>query len=232
MPGPRGRLWAGLPVCSHFLHDVIPCGAGWGSHERGFCSQRPGPRVSGLPCPCRTALPTSVGQSHCPGPAPGWLVTSHEPQVLSGTGWEQTHNLVTAETDAEGPSLSAPWDRQPRVAEAVAWARVSAPYPHRCHLGQVSPPHPSVDSPLGQRARPAGTPAGERVGGRRSHGQPWAWGPTPPSALSPGACCLGRQGPAPAGECGTWGTSPNDPAGSPLPENLGCGGAHHKAGAP
>lgn len=41
------------------------------------------------------------GLSHLCGPvsllrtSAGWLVSSREPQVLAGTVWEQTHNLVT-----------------------------------------------------------------------------------------------------------------------------------------
>lgn len=41
------------------------------------------------------------GPSHLCGPvsllrtSAGWLVSSREPQVLAGTVWEQTHNLVT-----------------------------------------------------------------------------------------------------------------------------------------
>lgn len=82
---PGDILWEGLPACSHFLHDVIS--RGWGAHGRGSAAKCQVPESHGSRVP-RAALPTSAGRSLCSRPALGWLVSSREPQVLAGTGWE------------------------------------------------------------------------------------------------------------------------------------------------
>lgn len=145
---PGDGLWAGLPACSRFLHDVISCGAGGAMdgasaakcqvpESRGSCvpAARPFPPLwAGLTAPDQRRVAGELTRA----PSSHWN--------CMGTN-TQPGNYING-TDADGPSLSALWDRQPRVAEAVAWARVSAPYPHRCHLGQVTPhPHPAI--PLG-----------------------------------------------------------------------------------
>lgn len=145
---PGDGLWAGLPACSRFLHDVISCGAGGAMdgasaakcqvpESRGSCvpAARPFPPLwAGLTAPDQRRVAGELTRA----PSSRWN--------CMGTN-TQPGNYING-TDADGPSLSALWDQQPRVAEAVAWARVSAPYPHRCHLGQVTPhPHPAI--PLG-----------------------------------------------------------------------------------
>lgn len=138
---------------------------GVGGPWPGLCSQTPGLRVSRFPCPPR-------GPSHLCRPVsllPAGAGVAGELTRAPSSRWNwmgmntQLGNYINGRMQRD-PSLSAPWDRQPTVAEAVgweAWAHVSAPHPHRCHLGQVSPPHWELSR--GQKARPAGPPAGERV---------------------------------------------------------------------